>query len=168
MTLLILGIFLSRHANCINSGGSYTPAVQIHYLRSQRVMVNLFGRLTTGIRRAARLAFTTGGLHVMVLIGHRLHVPVAVPERGHRGNTPREHTHRMEGSLEGEFVIGNLIRVAPPPARLHADHIPAAAAVLVRLRHFKVVLSLVATQLGGIFEVTVDRRRQSEMEVDDD
>lgn len=109
-------------------------------------MVNLFGRLTTRVCRTARLTLAAGGLHVVVLVGEWRYVWIAVTQHGHRGNAAGEDTDRVEGALEGELVVGNLVGIASAAAGLHADQIPATATLGVRLRDSEVVLSLVAAQ----------------------
>lgn len=150
---LILGVLLG-HAWC-------AAAVQVHDLGGER-MVNLLGRLAARVGRTAGLALAAGRLQVVVLVGQRLHVGVAVAQRGHRRDAAREHADRVEGALEGKLVVGDLVRIAPAPARLDADQVPAAAPPLVRLRHSEVVLALVAAQLLRVLGVVARSHHQHE------
>lgn len=130
-------------------------------------MVDLFGRLTTRVRRTAGLAFAAGRLHVVVLIGQWLHVCIAIAEDGHRGNTAGEDADRVKGSLEGKLVVGYFVGVTPSPAGLYADQVPATASLLVRLRHSEVVLALVTAQLLRILFFVAARGNRDER-IDDD
>lgn len=124
-------------------------------------MVDLFGRLATRVRRTAGLTFAAGGLHVVVLVGQWLNVCIAIAKDGHRGNPAREDADWVEGALEGKLVVGDFVRVAPPPARLDTDQVPATAPLLVRLRHSEVVLALVAAQfLRILFFVAAHGNRE--------
>lgn len=124
---------------------SQSSSVQVHHLRGIRV-VDLFGRLTARVCRAARLAFAAGRLQVVVLIRQGLHIRFTIAQRGHRGNSSGEDAHGVERAFEWELVVRNLVRVATPTTRLDADQVPAGSPVLVRLRHLEVVLSLVAPE----------------------
>lgn len=91
--------------------------------------MDFLGRFARGVRGAACLALARSCLHVVVLFGEWSHIVIAVPESGHRGNSSGESTDRMEWSLEGEFIVRDLVRIAPSHAGLYADNVPAGASL---------------------------------------